>query len=112
MKVFALTPTVSSSTYAASAERRIQNHFVLAFHALCLEEQPTSKNFLKKSSTSTPVKVRDFTNELAHHAARVFADHLITGMSPGFHVGVLSHLNGSYVRKSLQLAIKEPDLVS
>lgn len=50
MKVFALTPAVSSSTYAASAERRIQNHFVIAFHALCLEEEPTSKNVLKKSS--------------------------------------------------------------
>lgn len=56
--------------------------------------------------------MRDFNNELAHHAARVFVDHLITGMSPGFHVGILSHLNGSYVRKSPELAIKEPDLVS
>lgn len=111
MKVFALTPTVSSSTYVASAERGIQNHFVLAFHALCLEEEPTSLNFLK-NHPSTPVKVRDFTNELAHHAARVFVAHLITGMSPGFHVGVLSHLNGSYVCKSPQLAIKEPDLMS
>ncbi|XP_029927907.1 uncharacterized protein LOC115373572 [Myripristis murdjan] len=74
-------------------------------------ESPWFKDLLK-IHPSTPINVPALASELSSHPDSVFVDHLLSGLSQGFRVGVVSSLSSSYVSKNLQSAIQEPDLVS
>ena len=61
---------------------------------------------------STPINVSALAGELADHHDTVFVNHLITGLSQGFRVGVIQDVNETFVCKNLQSAFKEPEIVS
>lgn len=61
---------------------------------------------------STPINIPNLSSYLSSHPDPVFVDYLITGLSQGFRVGILSHLSASFVAKNLQSARHEPDVVS
>lgn len=61
---------------------------------------------------STPINVSVLSSYLFSHPDPLFADFLITGLSQGFRVGVLSPLSTTFVAKNLQSALNEPEVVS
>ncbi|XP_041920582.1 uncharacterized protein LOC121684588 [Alosa sapidissima] len=64
------------------------------------------------SHPSTPINVSVLSYYLSAHPDSVFVDFLLTGLSQGFRVGVLSPLSDSYVARNLQSALAEPSVVS
>ncbi len=67
---------------------------------------------LLKDQPSTPINMQALVSELSTHPDSVFTNHLLTGLSQGFRVGVLSYPDSTYVSKNLQSAIKDPETVS
>lgn len=67
---------------------------------------------LLKIHLSTPINVPALASELSFHPDSVFIDHLFTGLSQGFRVGVVSSLTSSHLFKNLQSALKEPEVDS
>lgn len=63
---------------------------------------------LLKIPPSTPINIQELATELSAHPRSVFRDHLLTGNSQGFWVGVISTLGSTYVAKNLQTAVKHP----
>lgn len=61
---------------------------------------------------STPIDLPALASLLTDHPDPVFVDFLLSGLSQGFRVGVISDVPFSYVCNNLQSAIKEPDVVS
>ena len=61
---------------------------------------------------STPLKLCALAYELSSHPDSVFVDHLLTGLSQGFRVGVLTAPTVSFVAKNLLSAASDPDTVS
>ncbi|XP_063060227.1 uncharacterized protein LOC134453282 [Engraulis encrasicolus] len=68
---------------------------------------PASFPALVENHPSTPINVP----LLAHYHDPSFVDYLITGLSQGFRVGVVSRPSSSYVAK-LRSALSEPEVVS
>ncbi|XP_041958640.1 uncharacterized protein LOC121717981 [Alosa sapidissima] len=64
------------------------------------------------SPPSTPINVSVLSYYLSAHPDSVFVDFLLTGLSQGFRVGVLSPVSDSYVARNLQSALAEPSVVS
>ncbi|KAK0136892.1 hypothetical protein N1851_026914 [Merluccius polli] len=64
-----------------------------------------------ESHPSTPINMPTLSKFLLLHPDPCFVDHLITGLSQGFRVGVLSPLSANYVAKNLQSALAEPKVV-
>lgn len=64
------------------------------------------------SHPSTPINVSALAAELSFHPDFVFVDYLLSGLSQGFRVGVVSPLASTYVSQNLQSASKEPAVVS
>ncbi|MGL5501434.1 MAG: hypothetical protein ACRDCK_09865, partial [Plesiomonas shigelloides] len=73
-------------------------------------EGPNSEKILI-SHPSTPINVSALSCYLSSHPDPTFVDYLITGLSQGFRVGILSHLTTSFVAKNLQSASSEPEIV-
>ncbi|XP_018549880.1 uncharacterized protein LOC108895509 [Lates calcarifer] len=69
------------------------------------------KNFLS-IHPSTPINISALAAELSSHPDSVFTDYLLTGLSQGFRVGILSSPVSTFVAKNLQSAIKDPATVS
>ncbi len=69
------------------------------------------KNILKVHS-STPIYVQALAIELSSHLDSVFTDHLLSGLSRGFQVVVVSIPDSSYVLKNLQSTVKDPKTMS
>ena len=65
-----------------------------------------------KKHPSTPINIPALASELSLHPDKVFVDHLLTGLSQGFRVGVVSPLASSFVCKNLKSAEKDPEIVS
>ena len=61
---------------------------------------------------STPINVQALSAALSAHPDPVFVDHLLTGLSQGFRVGVVSPLSTVHVCRNLQSALTEPDIVA
>ncbi|XP_041922810.1 uncharacterized protein LOC121686960 [Alosa sapidissima] len=61
---------------------------------------------------STPINVPALSHFLSSHPDPSFVNFLITGLSQGFRVGVLSPLRTSYVARNLLSALSEPLTVS
>ena len=74
-------------------------------------KSPNSEKILK-SHPSTPINVPNLSSYLSSHPDPTFVDYLITGLSQGFRVGILSNLTTSFIDKNLQSAITEPDMLS
>jgi len=62
---------------------------------------------LLTSHPSTPINVSALAAELSSHP-----DYLLSGLSQGFWVGVVSPLASTYVSQNLQSALKDPAVVS
>lgn len=73
---------------------------------------PLSLTLFSQLHPSTPINVLLLAAELASHPDSVFVDHLLTGLSQGFKVGVLVQPSVSYVSRNLRSALDEPDTVS
>ena len=73
-------------------------------------EGPSLQEISKMSST--PINIPSLSTFLSSHPDPCFVDHLITGLSQGFRVGVLSPLSTRYVAENLQSAQTEPEIVS
>ncbi|XP_071059415.1 uncharacterized protein [Pseudochaenichthys georgianus] len=69
------------------------------------------KNILKHHP-STPINIPQLAAALSTHPDSVFVDYLLSGLSQGFRVGVLSSPTVTFVAKNLQSAVKEPNIVS
>ncbi|KAL1282097.1 hypothetical protein QQF64_000900 [Cirrhinus molitorella] len=76
-----------------------------------LKRESTSEKILS-GHPSTPINIVNLSCYLSSHPDSPFVDNLITGLSQGFRVGVLTPLSTSYVAKNLQSALAEPDVVS
>ncbi|XP_071060142.1 uncharacterized protein [Pseudochaenichthys georgianus] len=69
------------------------------------------KNLLKHHP-STPINTTHLAAALSTHPNPVFVDYLLSGLSQGFRVGVLSPPSVTLVAKNMQSAAKEPTIVS
>nr|XP_040033418.1 uncharacterized protein LOC120819784 [Gasterosteus aculeatus aculeatus] len=69
------------------------------------------KNILR-IHPSTPIDIAALANELSSHPDRGFVNHLLTGLSQGFHVGVVAEPTRTYIAKNLQSAREEPGTVA
>ncbi|XP_034086278.1 uncharacterized protein LOC117555511 [Gymnodraco acuticeps] len=67
---------------------------------------------LLKIHPSTPINIPYLAAALSTHPDSVFVDYLLSGLSQGFRVGVLSAPPVTFVAKNLQSANKEPIIVS
>lgn len=65
-----------------------------------------------KLHPSTPLNLRVLASELSSHPNSVFVDHLLSGLSQGFRVGVLADPEVTYVAKNLLSAVSDPDTVA
>ncbi|XP_033931187.1 uncharacterized protein [Pseudochaenichthys georgianus] len=67
---------------------------------------------LLKHHLSTPINIPHLAAALSTHPDPVFVEYLLSGLSQGFRVGVISPPSVSLVSKNLQSAFKEPTIVS
>ena len=67
---------------------------------------------LLRCHPSTPINVAALAGELATHHDRVFVDHLLTGLSQGFRVGVVHDVTSTFVCQNLRSALNEPEVAT
>ncbi|XP_074539253.1 uncharacterized protein LOC141800545 [Halichoeres trimaculatus] len=74
--------------------------------------KPAQLKKLLKIHPSTPLNVQALAAELLNHPDSSFTNHLLTGLSQGFRVGVVALPDINFVSKNLQSATNEPDIVT
>ncbi|XP_033958129.1 uncharacterized protein [Pseudochaenichthys georgianus] len=74
--------------------------------------ETTWRKKLLKHHLSTPINIPHLAAALSTHPDPVFVEYLLSGLSQGFRVGVISPPSVSLVSKNLQSAFKEPTIVS
>ena len=75
-------------------------------------KSPSLFQAILKNHPSTPINIQALSSALSSHPDPVFVDHLLTGLSQGFRVGVLSDLTTNHVSRNLQSAIKDHAVVA
>lgn len=78
----------------------------------CPASETSWRENLLNIHSSTPINITHLAAVLSTHPDPVFVDYLLSGLSQGFRVGVLSSPTVTFVAKNLQSALKEPAVVS
>ncbi|XP_063055926.1 uncharacterized protein LOC134449746 [Engraulis encrasicolus] len=73
---------------------------------------PATFQAILNGHPSTPINVPLLASYLFNHHDTSFVDYLITGLSQGFRVGVVSPPSSSFIARNLQSAVSDPDAVS
>ncbi len=76
---------------------------------ICPVSKAANKN--SKRYLSTPVNIFHLSSELVHHPDPQFTKYLLSGLSHGFHPGVINLPSESLICPNLQSALTEPETV-